>query len=102
MRAMEARRLYFEDFVEYEHNLRRLCRRLFPAFETGGSGLKTIINKISTHTDMSGEDISLIRRNKNTRNWLAHSSRNKIVPLKVLEDGGRIEEVNTHIINILR
>ena len=70
--GITARKLYFENYVEFEHNLRELLRKIKPEMTTKNKNLKEIIKLINLHKK-SRITIHLFKTHLKLRNWLAHT-----------------------------
>lgn len=86
MNAKEARSKYFEDYVSFEHIVRKLARRIIKNYKTKNKGLRQIILDISKETSLKGFNIPVkkIETHRKIRNWLAHSPFNYVVSKKYL------------------
>lgn len=80
MKAMEARKKYFETYVEFEHLIKRIARTKINDYSTNGRTLSEIISAIGAHNVINrkrdGFDVKELLQHKNVRNWLGHSPKN--------------------------
>lgn len=79
MKAIDARKKYFEDYVAFEHSLRGLCRRLYKVIgassSTKNKSLGDIVDFLRNTNSVKdyGIPVRKIRAQIKNRNWLAHS-----------------------------
>lgn len=95
MKASEARTQYFEDYVEFEHKIRKLIKVYKKQLSTKDLSLSDVLDNLSTEISNDHRiKISTLKKHKNTRNWLAHQARSTEVPEKFIKNMEEIKEVN--------
>ena len=85
IRAEQARKLYFEDYVQFELNLRKLLnvieeKNIAKKSEIGKIlTLKEVITALKTQNHKKGLNLNInkFRKHRKLRNWLAHMPKNK-------------------------
>jgi hypothetical protein len=103
IRAKEARTKYLENYIEFENIIRMLSRSKIDLYKTKNKSLREMIHDLSKVNEYKKMDLPIrtIKLNNKIRNWLVHSSRNKIVSEKYLNNMKNMEEFNKKLVSYL-
>lgn len=104
MKAFEARKKYFEFYVEYEHNIRKIARHFIIDYSTKGKSLRNIILDLAKWNSRNKLKLNIKKffYHRKVRNWLAHTPKSTLAPSKYINLMIDIENFNQNIIKIIK
>ena len=87
LNADQARIKYFNNYVELEHEIRKLFRKVEIGNKTKYKSLKKLVNELGVfnYQKKLGFPMKIIKAQIKVRNWLAHTAKSHQVSEKYLD-----------------
>ena len=101
MNAKEARKKYFEDYIDFEFYIRKIS--LLLKIRSSGRKLSEVIDNITSSTSFPtfGVTAKSWKTHKSRRNWLAHQHGNSNANAILVQDFETITSINSKLVDII-
>lgn len=106
MKAKQARKDFYEKYIEFEWLVRSLARKRISGYSTKGTSLNEIILALGARQSINNKEDGFttkdLKKHKNIRNWLAHQPPNANLGSKQLKSISGIKSLNRLIKNAIK
>ena len=104
--AMQARKLFFEDYIEFEILVTKIYKHVLPKSDQKNKNKLTLsdaIKSLSVDKSFCILEINAISltNHKNCRNWLAHEHQNSIAKSDQIKSFQKIKKINIQLKKVL-